>query len=185
MRILVLSDIHIGDPRLHNEDDIVKLLDSVEYDRLVLNGDIVDTWLADFFTQSPVIKKLRSIAKQKPVIWVRGNHDNVSCHQTIIPGAKVKDMYLYNRKSPNPILFIHGHQVYKFMNMAPHQKILAKVNAFFYNLSGIDFQTWGRKVFLYKNVIVDKRIKVIKKYGYLSDNIVIGHTHTGISNTQR
>jgi predicted phosphodiesterase len=46
-RTLVISDTHIGDPRYIDNQKVQNLLLTEDYDRLVLNGDIIDLWLSD------------------------------------------------------------------------------------------------------------------------------------------
>ena len=83
-RTIVLSDIHLG--TTHSKvDEVSDFLSSVDCDRLILNGDIIDGW----HLQKSGVKKWKSqhtrffkiIMKMMEkcgteIIYVRGNHDD-------------------------------------------------------------------------------------------------------------
>ena len=48
MKILILSDLHLGSPMFSEESTIINLLKSEGYDVIVLNGDIFDVWEEPF-----------------------------------------------------------------------------------------------------------------------------------------
>jgi len=176
MRTLVFSDLHVGDARLRNEDDIVELLKKEDYDRLLLNGDIVDCWMLGYrraVRESKVIDAIVDIARDIPVIWVAGNHDPVKADQHYIPGAKVFNMYRFDKH----FLALHGHQVYPFYDQAWYSKILANIHSWGHRLFKLDFQTMMRDNPLYEERTRRKREEIIDNFGNPGDNILMGHTH--------
>ena len=80
---IVLSDIHLG--LEHSKtNEVTELLQSVDYDKLILNGDIIDGWQlkksgrkwkkehTQFF--KTLVKMMENYGTE--VIYVRGNHDD-------------------------------------------------------------------------------------------------------------
>lgn len=176
MRTLVFSDLHVGDARLRNENDIVKLLETESYDELILNGDIVDCWMIGHrkaVRESKVINALVSIAKNIPVIWIAGNHDPVKSDQHYIPGAKIFNMYAFEGN----FLVLHGHQVYPFYDQAWYSKILANIHSWFYKLTKVDIQSMARDNPIFEERTRRKREEIIDNFGNPGDNIFMGHTH--------
>lgn len=177
MKVLVLSDIHIGDPRLCNENEILDLILTSDYDELILNGDFLELWLWDY---AQVIKKSKIISAinslKKPVIWVRGNHDPVSDDQMYLPKALVANTHVKSFGSKR-VMFLHGHQVYPGKNMKWCHKLAYKANILLYRLFKIDIQKWWRDKRAYKDHVSDYRDNIIDLYGKNVHNVVIGHTH--------
>ena len=75
MNTLIVSDLHLG-ARNSRTDLIAELLET-DFDRLVLNGDTVDS--PDLRRFRPcdwrVIDALRAAAHARELVVVRGNHD--------------------------------------------------------------------------------------------------------------
>jgi len=44
MRYLIISDVHLGDPRFRNADALLEFLEQSIFDALILNGDFADFW---------------------------------------------------------------------------------------------------------------------------------------------
>jgi UDP-2,3-diacylglucosamine pyrophosphatase LpxH len=79
-RTLIISDVHLGSKGCKAEN-VLKLLSSEKYDRLILLGDIIDGWLIKKYHWFPdshvkVLKKILKISKKKKVIYITGNHDD-------------------------------------------------------------------------------------------------------------
>ncbi len=178
MRTLVVSDLHSGDPRCENTSFVLKVLRETNYDQLILNGDIVDLWLVSpaQIKTHPVVIELSRIAKNKKVIWVLGNHDWDARGQNIIPGAEEVESYTL-KTSNHDVFFIHGHQVYEFQNMPWYSKLLTKINFWFWQKTGINFQRFLNRGPMYVWLIRYRRKEIIKQYKDKSNTIVIGHTH--------
>jgi UDP-2,3-diacylglucosamine pyrophosphatase LpxH len=76
MHTLILSDLHLGSRNSH-ADQVLDLLDREPYDRLVLNGDTLNTINLRKLTTAhwSVLDRLRQLARSRELILVRGNHD--------------------------------------------------------------------------------------------------------------
>src|SRR5262249_59723361 len=77
MRTLVLSDLHLGGRNCH-ADQILDVLQREAYDRLVLNGDTLNSLNLRKLTPShwAVVARLRGLPRSREVILLRGNHDH-------------------------------------------------------------------------------------------------------------
>ena len=79
--IVVLSDIHLGTYGCH-ATELLQYLKSIKPKAVVLNGDIIDMWQFNKrywpTTHMMVVKQLISfIAKDVPVYYIPGNHDEM------------------------------------------------------------------------------------------------------------
>jgi UDP-2,3-diacylglucosamine pyrophosphatase LpxH len=78
MTTILISDIHLG--ARNNRTDLLGELLRSDFDRLILNGDTVDS--VDFrrFRSCDwrIIEQLRAIARERELVLIRGNHDGRS-----------------------------------------------------------------------------------------------------------
>lgn len=79
--IAVISDVHLGTYGCH-ADELIAYLSSIQPDKLILNGDIVDVWQFSkrYFPAAHlrVIKKIIGMASNgTEVFYITGNHDEV------------------------------------------------------------------------------------------------------------
>jgi len=177
MRTLVLSDTHVGDPRVKGEK-VIKLLKKRNFDRLILNGDVLDFWFEDdikVLTKHPLVQELISTAKDKEVVWVRGNHDH-EAQSNMLPGIRVEESFEIIENNQR-VFIVHGHRVYPFDNMAWYSRWGAKINAWIWKVFGTDFQRKLQKTCCYQKSVKKRRGQIIDKYGKPGDKIVSGHTH--------
>src|SRR5262245_55782661 len=86
MRTLILSDIHLGS-RHCNAELVNEVLDQERYDRLVLNGDTINSLNFRKLKRRhwELLDRFRAIGKERELILIRGNHDHDWDHR---PGAK-------------------------------------------------------------------------------------------------
>jgi UDP-2,3-diacylglucosamine pyrophosphatase LpxH len=78
MTTILVSDIHLG-ARNNRTDLLAELLRS-EYDHLILNGDTIDRLDFRRFRSDDwrIVEQLRTIARERELILIRGNHDGVA-----------------------------------------------------------------------------------------------------------
>lgn len=81
VEVVVLSDIHLGTIGCR-ADELLKYLNSIQPEKLILNGDIVDIWQFKkrYWPKSHmrIIKHITSLlSKGVPVYYVTGNHDEL------------------------------------------------------------------------------------------------------------
>ena len=74
---LIISDIHIGS--LHSkESKLHKLLNSIEFDEIILAGDIIDFIRVPTFTEhtAELFQTIANLNRDKKrIIYIVGNHD--------------------------------------------------------------------------------------------------------------
>lgn len=75
MITLILSDIHLG--AWNSRSDLLCQILRSDYDRLVLNGDTVDSLNFHRFRRGDwqVLDLLKNIARERELVLIRGNHD--------------------------------------------------------------------------------------------------------------
>ncbi len=148
-KTVVISDVHLGakHSKLH---DVTSFLNSVDCDKLILAGDIIDGWQlgrqddewdvqkASFF--SVIMKKIEK--KGTDVIYVTGNHDDflfpiAPCELFKI---KIVNEYLLEDGFKRYVV-IHGHA---FDTISLRFKWLAKLGDLAYNLLLSLTYAWNR-----------------------------------------
>jgi len=133
--IVVLSDIHLGTYGCHARE-LLQYLKSIKPKAVVLNGDIIDIWQFKKrywpSTHMMVVKHLVGlIAKQVPVYYIPGNHDEML--------RRFKDFKLGSLKITNKLsLKINNENVWIFHGdvfdvVMQHSRWLAKLGAIGYD----------------------------------------------------
>ena len=174
MRTLILSDLHLGDDRYEQFFTYCVLLRE-RYDRLILNGDFIDFWVADLdeVKKCSIFKLISKIAEKKEVIWILGNHDDAP---TLSPSDKIKIVPDFTiNENGYKTLIIHGHQAYKKGVKSWGAKLLCKFNYLLTKLFKLDLQILN-KTRLYDYLINKKRKKLIEANPDFN-MIITGHTH--------
>jgi predicted phosphodiesterase len=179
MKTLILSDLHIGDPRFSDSAAVIKMLYEGEYDTLLLLGDIIDLWLADLkdIIFLPLFTVLNDIALIKHTVWVIGNHDSdVELTPSIAPNIQMVNRYEINEAGVR-VLCIHGNQVYRNNNINSLDRFVSRVNYWIWRLTGLDLQSHLDSAGFYVRYANRKRQQVLDVYGENEDVVIIAHTH--------
>jgi UDP-2,3-diacylglucosamine pyrophosphatase LpxH len=195
MKTLLMSDLHIGF-KFSRAQDILSVLSSEKFDRLILVGDIFD--IAQLMNRpywdehhTAVLKRILKIAKNKEVIYVIGNHDYplfyLQEYTNRLAGLKLCREYTYT-SGKRKILCIHGDQLDRV------SRGTQKVGDFLYNL-GLHLNKYVnavRSLFGLRYWSISKwakdRVKkliarafnmdaLLEKHRKDADVIVYGHTH--------
>lgn len=79
--IAVISDVHLGTYGCHAQE-LLSYLNSIQPEKLILNGDIIDIWQfrKRYFPKShlKVIKKIIDLStKGTEIVYITGNHDEM------------------------------------------------------------------------------------------------------------
>jgi UDP-2,3-diacylglucosamine pyrophosphatase LpxH len=74
MKRIIISDTHIGS-KYYKAEELHQFLCEVEYDELILAGDIIDFIRIPLFT-TRALKIAEAIDFSKPIIYLVGNHDS-------------------------------------------------------------------------------------------------------------
>ena len=173
---LIISDLHLGS--LHaKEDKICEMLDEIEFDELILAGDIIDFIKIPTFTKRTIklIETLKS--KGKPMVYVIGNHDiNLTAFEgEMIGGVKFvnKHQFDYHNRTYR---VMHGHQ---FDTGVVTWRFFMKIVSVFQDLLERrlkwDMATWLVNRKLKKRKL--KRVWDILEWNKEADVFIMGHTH--------
>jgi len=117
---LILSDLHLGSENSRAKEAI-RLLNSLEYRRLILLGDIFSDLNFSRLTRDHwkflgALRKLSNPKRHVQVVWVEGNHDeglsNIMSHLVGIP---VYQRYVWEHQGKRH-LAMHGHQFDRFVS---------------------------------------------------------------------
>ena len=200
-RTVVISDVHLGAPHSKLEE-VTDFLDSVDCERLILAGDIIDGWqlrLSDdewdekksYFCRAIFRLSQRNQAK---IIYVAGNHDDFL--DSIIPcelfGIHFCSKYILET-GDKKFVVIHGHA---FDSITAQFRWISKLGDVAYNLL-IKFNNWwnrrrqatGKEPYSFSKVIKNK---VKQAVNYISgfendlsdfarsvgcDGVICGHIH--------
>jgi UDP-2,3-diacylglucosamine pyrophosphatase LpxH len=186
---IIISDIHLGSDVCQSKrlNEFLNLIetDQISTDELVINGDLFDSW--DFRklkgSHWKILSKLRSLSKNKHIVWINGNHDGPAEIISHLIGVDFLEEYSFvslNKK----ILVIHGD---KFDNFISKYPLLTKVADKFYRLiQKIDksfylakFAKKSSKTFLRATEKVKNKAKVYAAKGN-HDIVCCGHTHQSV-----
>src|SRR5215470_14648195 len=137
---VIISDLHLGS-EISRARDAMEFLQSVEFRRLVLLGDIFADLNFSRLTKEHwkflgYIRKLSNPKHEIEVVWVEGNHDHglteVMSHLVGVPVYQEYSWHCGGKRH----LAIHGHQ---FDGFAVRNVFLSKVGQFiFLQLQKID-----------------------------------------------
>ena len=183
---IIISDIHLGSDvcqsKKLNEFLILIETNQIITDELIINGDLFDSW--DFRklkgSHWKVLSKLRSLAKNKHIVWINGNHDGPAEIISHLLGVEFLEEYKF-KSGDKKIIIIHGDKFDSFIAKYP---ILTKIADNIYRLiQKIDKSFYlaklakrSSKTFLRATQqIKDKAINYAKKTQH--DVIICGHTH--------
>jgi len=178
---LLLSDIHLGSP-VCQADLIVETLNKHDYDQLIINGDLLDSYHLHRLCkkQWKVLSELRKISKFKKCVFIAGNHDK---HCDII-GVLLGFDFVNNHTeviNDKKIYFTHGDVFDLFIKNSPMITELA--SGVYFLLQKLDKkQKYTRKikkiVKTWKNAAYELAERACKwAHDEKYDTIVLGHTH--------
>jgi UDP-2,3-diacylglucosamine hydrolase len=186
MKVLLMSDFHLGSPLFKSSEKITSLLTACAYDYIFLIGDLIDTWegsLKNIIENNADL--INKINKLDNVIIIRGNHDPSKEELSIIFCCDVFDsyeLYLDNKKA----LITHGYEfddmVMKYSWAAktvyPIHWVSERLNL---NLKGQVRELYcsvasKRDKPYYKDLVLAMERKLVDKY-HEYDYVIVGHTH--------
>jgi UDP-2,3-diacylglucosamine pyrophosphatase LpxH len=188
MRILFMSDFHLGSPLFNPKDEVISLLNSHAYDHIFLIGDIIDEWEGDItYTTIENDKLLDEINKFNNITIIKGNHDpSIKIMETIFPNKLIVDKYEYIIDGKKAIM-VHGDE---FDFMVTKYSWLAKLffplhwllERFGLNLKGFLRDLYcslanKRDKKYFNKLLLSVETELVNKYGDEYDYIIVGHTH--------
>jgi len=186
MKILFLSDLHLGSPLFNHKARILSLLND-SYDTVVLIGDIIDTWEGPVNYIADEHEVLISRLNELNLVVVRGNHDpTFEVLHEIFPNASVLSEYNFEYEDMK-IKATHGHE---FDDLITKYYWLAKITfpiQWALQRLGLNLKGWLRDLLhsiaaksqdkQYHDLVNDIEKRAIEAYGERYDAVVMGHTH--------
>lgn len=193
MKILIVSDIHLG-CKYNRKEDFLKILNSKkeEISKIIINGDFIDGWRIRKHglkyldkIDLKIFQTLLKFSKEKEIIIVQGNHDNFLMNflDYSIGNIKFVESHIENN-----ILFVHGDCFDSFTLLS--NGFYAKIGDIGYNL--LLRLNWVFKVFKISLAkIIKEKVKKVTSfitsfeyaaakmaYNLNCKTVVCGHIHT-------
>ena len=175
MKRIIISDTHIGS-RFYKSDQLLGFLKSIEYDQIILAGDIIDFIRIPVFTER-CMEILSSVDRSKDVVYVVGNHDEslVGLVGKKIMGIRFVNKYEFD-EGGRKFRVEHGDS---YDEGWLHKKLFVKFISMMQSLLEIifdfDLTTWWTKRYIQKHKL--RTIINILKYNDDVDVFIMGHTH--------
>jgi len=174
---LIISDTHLGSAHA-KEDQLLALLSELDFDELILAGDIVEFLRKPVFTATTleIIKLINT--KPKKVIYIIGNHDDALFGFANGKIVNIEFVRQYNFEYGNRKFRIeHGDQ---YETGIVRWRYTIELVSFFQNMLervfNIDLTTWWSNRQLKKRKL--RRIWDIAKWNDEADVFIMGHTHS-------
>ena len=173
---LIISDLHLGS-LYSKEKEVLNLLKSVEFDELILAGDIIDfIKIPDFTTETgSIINYLLNLDKK--IIYIIGNHD---INLSKLRGMSIKNFYFTTKYDfeyfDKKYRIIHGHEYdSKIVNWKYFMRVVSIFHDFIeryfnFNLTSAFSRFLNRMKKL-------RNIWDIVKWNDDVDVVIMGHTH--------
>jgi len=173
---LIISDVHLGS-YYSKEDKLMSFLQTVEFDELVLAGDIIDFIKIPQFTET-TIKIFDYIAKlDKKIVYVVGNHD--------IAFEKFIGKQFAHIEFVSKYEFEYGDRTYRIQHGDQyetglvHYRFTMNVISIFHDMLERFFKK-NLAALLVKMFVKKKKIKRIWNIIKWNDDVdvfIMGHTH--------
>jgi UDP-2,3-diacylglucosamine pyrophosphatase LpxH len=140
---VIISDLHLGS-KACQASAICSFLPTIRAQRLILNGDILDSLDCRRLTKPHwrVLSKIRSLSDDMEVVWIRGNHDGYAEQLSDLLGVSVLDEFAFQTGGKkclvmhgdrfdsfidnHPILTWAGDQVYSLLQRIDHSQCVAR-----------------------------------------------------------
>lgn len=134
--IAVISDVHLGTYGCHAQE-LLSYLNSIQPEKLILNGDIIDIWQfrKRYFPKShlKVIKRIIDLStKGTEIVYITGNHDEMlrKFSEVRMGNIAIVDKLILNLDGKKA-WFFHGDV---FDASIQHAKWIAKLGGWGYDL---------------------------------------------------
>jgi UDP-2,3-diacylglucosamine pyrophosphatase LpxH len=175
LKRLIISDTHIGS-KFYKEEELYKFLSSVEYDQLILNGDIIEFLKIPTFTNW-AMNLLKVVDYNKEIVYIIGNHDRAFANFAgkEVFGIKFVEEYEFEENG-RKFRIEHGDKYEKgIIHYRTVMKIVSIFQDFLERYFNVDVSTWFNNLRINKRKI--KRLWDIIDLNSDVDVLVIGHTH--------
>ena len=174
---LIVSDVHLGSAH-SKEQNFLSLLKNLEFDELILAGDIVEFLRVPVFTSDTVEIFNLINTKPKKCVYVVGNHDDAFIKFVGSRIANIEFVKQYN--------FIYGDRRFRVEHGDQYDNGIIKwrytiefislVQNILERMFNVDLTTWWSNRQLKKRKL--RRIWDIAKWNKEADVFIMGHTHS-------
>jgi len=176
MKRVIISDTHIG-TKFYRSDKLLKFLQNVEYDELVLAGDIIDFIKIPVFTER-CMEILDAIDNEnKRIVYIVGNHDESLINLVGKKFFNVTFLRRYDFEEHGRRFRIEHGDAYD--KGALHNKLFVLFLSVLQNLLeftfNFDFTTWWTEIQIKKHKL--RSIINILRHHPKIDVFIMGHTH--------
>lgn len=161
--VVILSDLHLG-MNGSKPKKILKFLESIDPNILILNGDIIDIdalnrghkWKN---IHTKVVTKIMDMSRKCNVIYIRGNHDDQvkDLYGSNVMGITFCDEYILERLGEKYLIF-HGDKI----DISTKWKVLTQIGSVGYDIS-LTINNWYNKYREWRNLPYHSISKVIKE----------------------
>ena len=175
MKRLIISDTHIGS-KFYKEEELYEFLSSVEYDQLILNGDIIEFLKIPTFTNW-AMNLLKVVDYSKEIVYIIGNHDRAFANFAgkEVFGIKFVEEYEFEENG-RKFRIEHGDKYEKgIIHYRTVMKLVSIFQDFLERYFNVDVSTWFNNLRINKRKI--KRLWDIIDLNSDVDVLIIGHTH--------
>ena len=183
MRTIILGDIHLGSP-LCRTKRLSHVLSRVDFDRLILNGDIFDDLNFRRLKERhwAILERVRSLTERGlEVVWIYGNHDGSPEALRRLLGVEVLAEYAFAYHGEK-VLVVHGHEFDQFHRATRGlNKLRSLVYGFaiWFDVPRKTVIQWIQRsstIFLRATARVKARA-ILKARATGARFVVVGHTH--------
>ncbi len=173
---LIISDLHLGSA-YSKEEEIYDLLTSIQFDELILAGDIIEFLRKPVFTETTQ-KLINFICKlEKKVIYIVGNHDDALKSFIGKRSGEIEFVKQYE--------FVYGERKFRIQHGDQYDTGVVKwrytiefisfIQNMIERIFKIDLTTWWANRQIKKRQL--KRIWDLVKWNEDADVFIMGHTH--------
>lgn len=173
---LIISDTHLGS-LCSKEKELLDLLSSVEYDELILAGDIVEFLRKPEFTTEFLGLFQHVIESSKKTIYIIGNHDDAfeQFEGKTVSGIEFVKSYDFDYRGRH-FRVQHGDQYDSGITKWRYGiQVVSLLQNIIERLFNCDLTTWWANKKIKKRRL--KRIWDLVKWNESADVFIMGHTH--------
>lgn len=179
-KILVVSDLHIGDPRVdpHNLGLLCGTLRLEHPDVLILAGDILEENLAS----AAEVKRLEVACSGTPqIVVLNGNHDAEATQQLAYAVGATFGECIVGFSGGKAYAIEHGNRFDSWWKKVPGVgRFAIWVNRKIYQLFNFDLQGWLRSFRFVENKLRKQHAKAWAAWEGAHSIVITGHTHLPI-----
>lgn len=178
---VIISDLHLG-ARNSRAHDVLEFLESVDFNRLIVNGDLFQDPKLRFLRDSDVevIEVLRRLSQFIQVDWLIGNHDPSERWLATLLGIEAQDEVLLDVNGRR-YLVCHGHRWDRSLSWPAW--LVGGAEAVYAACQWIDPSHRLARFLKHKSKWFCRAVNTLKRCAIRAahtrrfDGVILGHTH--------